>query len=321
MRCLPLAVGMALVWAGCQCRPSPPPRTDPDTDPPQTTAETGNTGDTGPTPPCDIPEIEPNNSVNEPTALVLERRACGIIDAPLDLDVWSFSHEGSWLEVELDAAENAFTDPTFVLTPVGDVWAASRADDPESVNATLRFLAPAGDYKLAVSDQDFNGGERYGYDLLVSEAKPPVEWNRTEVEGNDIFDQAETVVGGDRIYGTMDNDPPVPDLDFYVITVPAGKHTLKIDIDAYDGGSSANLTVYLYDQAFDKLPTGCKDPCPASDDTCTPCALKGGVVGLELDPFGEYDSPGSEIVYIQVLEATDQEGPANWYVLSIDLED
>lgn len=318
MRGLSLAIGLAALSAGCSCRPKIPPPTDPPDTDSETTAETGNTADTAPLPVCRWPEIEPN-SVTTPTALALEQQACGAIDAPLDLDVWSFSHEGTWLQIELDAADNAFTDPTFTLEPVDGSWAASRADDPESVNATLRFLAPAGDYRLTVADQDFNGGERYGYDLLVSEAKPPAEWNHTEVEPNDNFAAAEVVSGGDRIYGTIDNDSAFQDVDFYVLSVPAGKHTLGIDIDAFDGGSSANLTVYLYDAAFEKLPPGCEDPC--NEPTCEPCAMKGGVAGVELDPIGEYDSPGSEIVYVHVLEASDQESPANWYVLALDLEE
>jgi hypothetical protein len=55
------------------------------------------------------------------------------------------------------------------------------------------------------------------------------------------------------------------------------------------------------------------------------CALKGGLPGVELDPIGEYDSLGAEVVYIEVLGAEgvippSADGPANWYVLSIGLE-
>jgi hypothetical protein len=314
-----LAIGLAAGVTGCNCRPSLPPPTDPPDTDSETTGETASTADTGPAPPCRYPELEPNNNLDEPTSLGLEQLGCGIIDAPFDQDYWSFVHEGTWLEIEVDAAQNAFTDPMFILSPVGGEWSALREDDPQDVNATLRFLAPPGEYRLVVNDQDFNGGERYGYDLLVSEAKPPTEWNRTETEPNADFASAEPVNPGDRIYGTMDNGTALPDLDFYVIEIPAGKHTLSIDVDAFSGGSSANLTVFLYDSAFEKLPEGCRDPC--SSPTCEPCAITGGATALERDPLGQYDSPGSESVYVQVLEASDQEGPANWYVLAIELEE
>lgn len=310
MKYLPFAVGLAVLAAGCQCQPTIPPPADEPDPPPQSTAETAQTGDTGPPKPCEVPETEPNNGLDTPNVVALETTACGTISQPLDIDYWGFSHAGSWLEIELDAADGSFINPTFLLTPVGDTWAARREDDTESVDATLRFLAPAGDYRLAVSDQGFNGGERYTYDLLISEAKPPAVWTREELEPNDEATLAEIVTGGETLYGTMSGNGAYPDYDYYVITIPSGKHTLKIDVDAFDVGSSANLTVYLRDEALDYLPEG-----------CTNCALAGGIPGVELDPIGEYDSNGSEIVYIQVREAGSQEGPANWYVLAIELEE
>ncbi|MEQ1568225.1 MAG: hypothetical protein ABMA64_21480 [Myxococcota bacterium] len=251
----------------------------------------------------------------------MEHRGCGAIDAPLDLDYWQFElADDSWLKVEVDAANGSIADMSFVLTPEDSSWIAARPDDPESRDGTLIFPAPAGTYLLALSEQAFNGGERYGYDVLVSEAKPPVDFVRTETEPNDDAYEAIPVVTGDTMYGTMNGNGAIEDFDWYMITIPAGKHTLSIDVDAFDTFSSADLTVYLYDEDLNKLPEGCRDPCPGADAGCVDCAMKGGITGLELDPIGTYDSPGAEVVWIQVLERYGREGPANWYVLKIGLE-
>lgn len=311
---------MVLGWMGtegCQCTPILPSTEPPP--PPPPTGDTSQTGDTGPEPPCAWPEIEPNNSVLEPTFLGMEQRGCGLVNEPLDSDWWAFTlDDDGWIEVEVDAANGAISNMTFLLNTVGDSWSASRFDDPESFDATLRFLAPAGDYLLQTSEQDFGGGERYGYDVLVSEAKSPITWTRNELEPNDNLAAAETVIGGEEIYGTMAGNGALGDQDWYVLTVPVNKHVVSIDVEAFDYGSAADLTVYLYDLNLEKLPSGCDEE-PCSGSGC--CAMEGGAAGIEFDPIGTYDSPGAEYVYIQVIEMLNRESPANWYVLKIGLEE
>jgi len=48
--------------------------------------------------------------------------------------------------------------------------------------------------------------------------------------------------------------------------------------------------------------------------------MTGGHTGGEYDPEGDYESPGSEIVYVVVSEAQGSEGPADWYVLGVTLK-
>lgn len=309
---------VAALW-GCQCQPQiPTPPEDTET---TTTGETANTGDTAPPPPCAVPEVEPNDNLDAPNVLVLEKQACGQIGQPLDLDWWSFSlTEDHWVEIELEAGNGSIADMSILLTAEGETWAAARADDPGSRDATLRFPAPAGTYVLNASDQNFDGGDRYDYDLLVSEAKPPVEWSDEEAEPNDDQAGANVATAGAAIWGVMDGNGILPDYDWFQVAVPTGKHTLSVDVVAYAEGSAADLTVYLYDAALDKLPAGCKDPCPQDSPACVECAITGGVGGEALDPIGAYESEGGEIVYVQVLEATNREGPAGWYVLTIGLE-
>lgn len=316
------ALGLVLLSsaAGCHCRPDlpdPPDHTD-ETDTPPHSAQTGDTAVAGP---CEVPEIEPNETPATAVPLPMELHACGTFEPAGDLDLWRFElDQDSWLLTRLQASDGSIADPTLLLAAVGDTWAAARSNDPESLDVTLVFPAPAGTYQLTASEEMFRGGERYGYDLVVSETKPPVSWTRTETEPNDAQASAQTVADGDVVFGTMSGNGALPDYDWYEIAIPPGKHTLKLDITAYDEGSSANLTLYLFDDQLHYLPEGCRDGCPANDLGCVECAIEGGIRGVELDPHGEYVSPGGEVVWIQVLENVSREGPANWYVLEIGLE-
>ncbi len=317
--------GTGWVWAlvtvgGCNCRPElpqPPTHSD-ETDPPPT----GETADSSvPAGPCDVPEIEPNDALQQGTPLLLERHACGAFASDDDQDHWSFElEEDAWLLARLRQADGSLADPSLLLSPPGGEWAALKNDDPDSVDATLLFPAPAGAYVVKAAEQTFSGGDRFGYDLVVSEGKAPVAWTRAEVEPNDTQALAETVVHGDVVFGTMTGNGALPDFDWYRIEIPAGKHTLSFEITAFDEGSSGDLTIYLYDEALGMLPDGCRDPCPQSQPACVPCAVEGGIRGVERDPVGEYVSAGGEVVWIQVQESAARESPASWYVLDLGLE-
>jgi hypothetical protein len=308
--------------AGCSCRELPPTTADDTED----TVDTSHTAahsahsavDQGP---CPQPEVEPNDGFDEAQALLLEQGGCGAVDPQGDRDYWTFDLEDdAWLLVEVQAADGSISNPTVLVTPDGGGWAASRNDDPDDTDVHLRFPAPAGDYFVTVSEQTLLGGERYGYDLLVSESKPPVEWTRTEVEPNDSSLLAEPLASDEVVFGGMDGNGPLPDFDWYRVIIPAGKHTLSFEVTSYEEGAGADLTVLLWDDALEGLPEGCRQSCPPDSPTCVPCAFEGGVPGVELDPFGSYDSDGNEIVWLQVLEAGNREGPANWYVLHVRVE-
>jgi hypothetical protein len=313
---------LAYVVAGCSCRQLPNPDPD-DTDEPVETAHTA--ADSAHTAieqgECRQLELEPNDSFAEGQLLLLEQDACGALDPVGDRDYWTFDLEDdSWLLVELLAADGSITNPSVLVTPTTGGWAASRNDDPEDTDVHLRFPAPAGAYDVAVSEQTLLGGERYGYTLLVSEAKPPVEWTHQETEPNDSNLLAEPLDSDEAVFGSMNGNAALPDYDWYQVVIPAGKHTLSFEVVAYDEGSSADLTVQLWDDALVGLPDGCRQSCPPSSETCVPCAFEGGLPGVQLDPFGTYLSDGNELVWLQVQEAGNREGPANWYVLTVHVE-
>lgn len=270
---------------------------------------------------CAVLDAEPNDAFADAQPLPLETLACGHLDPVGDRDYYEFELEDAgWLSVELVAGDGSIMNPAVLVTPDGGGWAAGRNDDPESLDVHLRFPAPAGVYQAAISEQTFLGGERYGYELLVSEAKPPVDWTRSEVEPNDSTLLGEVLQSGDVVFGTTDGNGPLPDFDWYQVIVPAGKHTVSFSIVAFDEGSPADLTINLWSEALEALPEGCHEACAPNSPACVECAFEGGVAGLELDPFGAYASDGNELLWIQVSEAAGREGPANWYTLTVTVE-
>ena len=82
-------------WASaCACQDPPlPDDNDDDTDQ-ETTGDTSTTptADTGPELPCDVPEVEPNDTLNEPTELPMDRVGCGGFDAEGDF-VYDAEHD------------------------------------------------------------------------------------------------------------------------------------------------------------------------------------------------------------------------------------
>jgi hypothetical protein len=303
---------LAAALSGCTCRPEPT-LGDSGT-PPVSTAETSATGDTGPPPPCDQPEEEPNDSLLDAPELVLERHACGTFGSATDLDVWSIVvEEEVWLSVELEGGDGSVSDVALGFAPVSLAWLVERGDDHTETNdAHLRFLAPADTYTVTAKDAAGQSGERATWDLLVSEAKPPVVWTSTEAEPNDVQGAAQPVVAGEVVFSTMEGNPGLLDRDWFTIDLPPGKQTLTVEIVAWTEGSAADLTLYLVDPSGAFLPPGCSG-CAVADS---------GPPAFANDPFVAYDSAGGETVAVQVVG--DDEGiveaPASWYTIAFGVE-
>jgi len=302
---------LAAALTGCTCRPELP--TDDSDTHPTSTGETGATGDTGPLPPCDQPEVEPNDSVVDPPPIALEQHACGTFGSADDVDAWGFALEDEgWLSVELEKGEGSISDVELLIGPAPFTWVVERGDDStDSNDAHLLFPAPADVYTVYARDAADLSGERATWDLLVSEAKPPRIWTRDEIEANDAQASAETVVSGDVVFGTMEGNPGLPDRDWFAIDLPSGKQTLTVSVEAWTLGSAADVTLYLVDDGGAFLPPG-----------CDPCAIEGsGPPAFERDPSVAYDSPGDETVAIQVVGIEDVvESPASWYTIAFVVE-
>ncbi|MBX2797515.1 MAG: hypothetical protein KTR31_07605 [Myxococcales bacterium] len=295
------AVALAALSAGCQCNPSLPT----DSDPPDPPPETATTADTAPEPPCAFPEQEPNDDADQANLIAPEQRACGVIGEPLDFDYFSvFLDDDGWISVEAEGDDGSIADMQLQFLSVDEGWGVLQTDAPESTDARVVFQAPMGEYTLSVGDETAQGGERFTYRVLVSEVKAPVEWSMVEVEGNDVPGDAQVLVDGDSVFGTMDGNGALEDFDWFRIAVPDGRHDVHIDVDAFSEGSGANLTAIVWDADVNELET----------------IVGGQISGVDLDPEGVYQSSGDEVIYVELLESGSQEGPTEWYVLNITLE-
>lgn len=295
-----------LLLAGCKgckgCQPSLPD------DEPENTDETSDSDvrptDTGEPPPCDAPEVEPDDVPAQATPLPLEARACGTFEREFDFDVWSFElPEASWLRVRVIAEHIASkADVALLLEHEDDDAVATLITGMhDSRDVDLRFPAPAGGYTAWLSENAAQGNpEEYFYELVASVSKAPVEWTAAEVEPNGTIAQAQEVGDGDVIFGGFGADA---DVDTYVVGVPAGKHTITVDVDAFEAGSAANLTLVVLDGNGQYVTEELYGP-----------------MGWELDPYLEYTSTGDELVYIRVVEASGRGGTALWYTFSVGLE-
>jgi hypothetical protein len=299
--------------SACTCHPEPNPEPE-DTSEPPPTAETAHTSDTAPPPPCGFPEVEPNEDLLDPPPLVLEQHACGIFADDGDLDAYGFTLPApSWLAVEAETLPGAIGN-VFVAIGSDTGFTGSRDDDVDGTDAHLLFLAPAATYTVWLLEQNGASGVDYGWDLLVSEAKAPTTWTLAETEPNDTQALADLTVAGDVVYGTLDGNGPLPDEDWFTITLPPGKSTLRADVQAWVLGSAVNLTAYVHDAAGQNLPLGCVG---------TECATTGGPgpEGFDRDPLVELDSPSGGPVAIRLVGTADtDEGPVSWYTVAIDVE-
>lgn len=304
-----LAGTVAVFASACSCgEPSlPPPPPPPDSSTGDTSVE--ETGDTAPPPPCDAPEVEPNDSFQQATLLPVDQIGCGEFASEGDVDNWEFVvDEPTWVTVRAYAdAGSAANVALFMSSSSGEV-AAGRDGDFEAQDVTLLFPAQPDRYTINVREETSQGGDRYGYELVSTIAKSPVffdddgniiDWVE-ELEPNDDELMALPLRDGDAILGFSD----VPtDPDWYVVTVPPGRHTLTFDIQAYLAGSSGDYRLTLVDEDLEVITTNSNQG---------PVTIK--------DPRLVYGSDGDETLYLLVLEEDGVGNPAVWYLLDTRVE-
>ena len=292
--------------AGCSCNP-PLPQDSPGTDsggPVDPSAP-----DSAAPPPCAYPESEPNNGLDDADELVPEQRACGTIAADDPTDNFSVElDDDGWIEIEVRASSGSIADLVFEFSNEDFLIVAE--EGLGTTDPTRLFQVPAGRYRLGIRERNGQGGERYGYEALVSEAKAPVEWDFVEEEPNDDAPSALQVFGGDALFGTMESaDAGTRDEDWYVLGVPDGRHDVVIDIDAMEQGSSANTEVRVYNNDGGELTLVDR--------------ITGGIVDATFpDPDGIYPSLGDEVLWLSVSQQGQnaREGIDYWYVLNVSLE-
>jgi len=308
-----LLLGTCLWAAACSCRPEPPlpddNNTTESTADTSDTAETATTADTGPDAPCDAPELEPNDTVNEPTELPMDRYGCGEFSEQGDFDHWAFTlDEDAWVHVRVQATnDGSLANVGVILSGEDSDAAAGRDDNEEDEDVEILFPAFADTYTLNVREENAQYGERYTYEVIASKAKDPDFFDDEgnfidfvdEPEPNDDPLTAPSLRDGDAILGFADEQF---DVDHYRVSVPPGRHTLRFEVVAYAEGSVGDFELTLFDEKLDQVKYA-----------------SSGEVGFERDPILTRNSNGDEQL---VLQIRDQEGRGNsavWYLLLVSI--
>jgi hypothetical protein len=299
----------ALFAAGCSCgEPVIPVPPNPD---PETTGDTSVelTGHTGAEPPCDAPEFEPNDTPQQPNTLPLNRDGCGAFQVEGDFDYWTLDvTEPSWLEVRVNASAGGLSDVAVIVSGSSEGVGVARDDGTRDSDVLLLFPAPVDRYSISVREQQAKAGERYTYDLSASVAKDPLFYDRDgaliawteELEPNDDISLAAPLRDGDAVLGLTEESV---DIDWFRVGVPAGKHSLRFEIQAFEMGSGGNYTLTLFDESLEQVEIAAN-----------------GDVGFEPDPVLEFNSSGDEVLYLQVREADNKGNAAIWYLLETTVE-
>ena len=301
-------LGVALL----ACHPGLPSGDKPSTD--------GNTDDTTPAdtdvehpdtdrpPPCDQPEVEPNNDASTANALPLEVQGCGTFaDAP-DADFWTFSTtEDGWLAVDVDGyrlGSDAHLSMTLSSAGGLNVGVNHWQDLPE-----IHFKMPVGPdafttfIRQTVGDGGGGGGgDSYFYEIMASSTKAPVSWDVDEAT-NESAAGAQALGAGltppwdVSVFGSLSD---ARDQDWYTIEVPIGRHEVVFDVDAHEFGSAGDFEIQRVDGSGSVVQT-----------------VTSGELGWEPDPRLERHSTEVETIRVRVLDEGRMTGLSAWYVLHV----
>jgi hypothetical protein len=303
-----LLIALGALSAGCQCKPQIPDATDREDETGEQDTTRRHTGDTAPPPlagPCSIEEVEPNDADGAAMTLPLESYLCGDFERPGDFDRYQVVlPDDGWLGVYVDAqSRGSFADA--VVAVQGPSLGAERDNDGEGSaarDAHLVIPAPAGTYELLLIEFNLNGNETdYFYELLATVAKDPFLGTTAEVEPNGTSGEATVVASGDRVEAVLEAGA---DQDWYQVAVPGGRHTVTVDVEAYDVGSPANVTLFAYEAGVAGAPR----------------AVPSGVGGAGFDPYWTFESDGNETLWFRIEEDLSKGGPAWWYGFVVTVE-
>jgi len=317
---------IAASFLGCQpCSGCGEPEfpNDPDdpvigeTDPPEDTAETAPPVDTAPPPPCDVPETEPNDEMDQANALPLEQVACGGFTQEGDGEWLVFPGEDAeWLRVEVDAASmGSAADVSFSIMSLESFAVTVISPTMYWEDPWLVFPALGdSEYHLYLSERAGQYGDDHEWEVLVSEDKAPVEWTLAEVEDNDVAANAQTVEAGETVLGVI-SEPE--DYDWYHIPVPArkdgGKISWEITVEAYTSGSPLASRITLYDDQI----VGAE-----LDDVDWLATVFADEELFDRDPRLEIQSEGAANWYLVIKNPTssgsDRGSPFHWYAITVE---
>jgi hypothetical protein len=320
---------LALVALSCEacksCTPSLPD-VDDGNDSVRDSAETGDSTppiDTSPPPPCDFPEVEPNDysvgpDADPPNVLAMEKWACGNIDTTTDTDRFLVTAEGpaDWIRFDVVASQEGSSLDASLLLLDDDYGAAVDDSDANSVfteeanDPVACFPAPPmpHTFDLVVRPIDFAAGkDDYHWKLRASVVKAPLSWDLEEIEVNDpgLGGTFQTLASGERVFGRFSSGT---DVDAFLFDVPKVSSDQKVhvtaDVDGFRYGSPIRSKMSIVS------PTGEVVRWDRDHDE----------FGRPGDPNWEFtpEENGPYMVFVELREGT--ASLAGWYVLSVTVE-
>lgn len=283
---------------GCaRCRPDLP---ETDTDPVEQDTDPHVDPDTE-APPCEWPEVEPNDALDAAAPVPLEVLACGAIDPALDVDQWAFAVEAPlWLGVHVSSTSiGSRADVALLLTrdEADPVEARDREDGEQDV--ALVFPALPGAYRATILDEGLRGGpEDYFYELLVTEEKQPVEWTLASAGATEAA-AAQVLADGDVVFGRL---AAPGEAHWYRVPIPAGTGSVELWVEAATWGAPTDPLLQLYDASLTRFAT-----------------ISSGPSG-ERDPATEQPTAGDVTWTVRVSDQAGRGGSAYWYTLFVVLK-
>ncbi len=287
-----------------------------ETEQPADTQESQPPEDTAPPPPCAQPEVEPNDSMTDATAILLEQIACGGFAEGGDGEWLVFpAEDASWLRVDIDAADVGSA-ANVAMTIVADesnevalIYGSRFSQDPWIVFPALGDA----EYSVYLRESDGGSGEDYEWELLASEDKEPLASTVSEQEPNDLAAKAMTVQAGDVVFGTISS---ADDYDWMHIATPAGedKVSWSFTVEAYGSGSplQARLTLFNDDIVGNDIADVDWIATAFTDEDA-----------YDRDPRLEYQSEGEGDWYLLIkspnVDGSGASGSAfHWYTVTVD---
>jgi len=285
-----------------------------------------NTGNPPP-PPCDFPEIEPNDWPDEADAIETELWACGVLapdagsegsESAIDcvaftapetgwLSMWARGEDiGSYANLQMNVTMNRATAAQFI----GTVQHSPGTSDPR-----VTIPVEAGDViDVAMSAENFAGTDQQLWEFLPTILKEaPVYWNVLEDEdnsdpgANDVnADATQVLVSGDSVYGVLGQGDAA---DVFLFDVPAGGGTIEVDVEAYDAGSPIDARLALLRDSIDD--PGSLETVRSNDN--------GREADLAPDPRIVHDTTTGGVWRVRVTNVGTFASAYHWYVLHVNV--
>ncbi len=239
-----------------------------DTPPIDTNLDSADTGDTGEAPlpgPCTQPHEDDENFGNDysqPIALQLDAWACGTIDAANDVEYFTFTTlQSGWMKVDAQAELRGSSADLFTLVAflTGDDAVTTTGRSLGSDPLTVFYAPTPGDYFVSLAESDAGYGDAYGWWMVASMTKAPVDFDLTETEPNDGREEATTLVPVEELdengvpitpgvsvvkyYGTIGDGG---DADWWIVNIPEGADLFLLDVDSFKLGAPTDIQLTLY---------------------------------------------------------------------------